>query len=451
MTAANGSEIPVEAPHLVPPLTGLLAQLGTVSGPEADRWLRGLAFSPDPSQSLEGNSSVCAPTALGNNDLITRAGLRQALPFELILRERCSTWGYTQNNYVERATRGLDVKRHNGVEREFEQGALAASNLHLAATYTAPDPTTVTLASGVAVSPVNALALLDEAIASAAIGRGIIHATAFVIDQWRSHGLLNTEMIEGDEGLGVRTSLYSPKGNLVIAGNGYEGRGPDGTVPASHASQWAYATDWIVVVEGTPTTIPDTLEEATDRSRNQVVYAQHQWFAVLWAGLLHAAVLVATDTPAGGGGGGGPTSAVTIADGADVAQGTTSDLATANTVIGRLKKLISLLPTALGALGGLKVEPVAPTTGAHTNVANSITSVTVLAANAARKGATIFNDDTAVTGATLRIKFGATASATSFLYAIPPQGYYEVPFGYTGIIDGIASAATGTARVEELT
>lgn len=47
-----------------------------------------------------------------------------------------------------------------------------------------------------------------------------------------------------------------------------------------------------------------------------------------------------------GGTGGG---AVTVADGADVAQGTTTDAATANTVIGRLKKLISLLPTALGS------------------------------------------------------------------------------------------------------
>lgn len=48
-------------------------------------------------------------------------------------------------------------------------------------------------------------------------------------------------------------------------------------------------------------------------------------------------------TGAGGGGGG----ASTIADGADVAQGTTTDAATANTVIGRLQKLVSLLPTVL--------------------------------------------------------------------------------------------------------
>ncbi len=97
---------------------------------------------------------------------------------------------------------------------------------------------------------------------------------------------------------------------------------------------------------------------------------------------------------------------------------------------------------------GTAVAATAATIGTQSSVANSLASVTVLAANTARKGATIFNDDTA---AVLKIKFGATASATSFVYAIPAGGYYEVPFHYTGIIDGIASAATGSARVTELT
>jgi hypothetical protein len=47
---------------------------------------------------------------------------------------------------------------------------------------------------------------------------------------------------------------------------------------------------------------------------------------------------------AGGGGGG----ASTIADGADVAQGSTSDTSSATTVIGRLQKLVALLPASLG-------------------------------------------------------------------------------------------------------
>lgn len=90
-------------------------------------------------------------------------------------------------------------------------------------------------------------------------------------------------------------------------------------------------------------------------------------------------------------------------------------------------------------------------TPTQTSVPNATSSTSLLASNTSRLGATIFNDDTASTGATLKVKLGATASSTSYTVAIAPQGYYEVPYGYTGAIDGIASAATGNARITELT
>jgi hypothetical protein len=91
----------------------------------------------------------------------------------------------------------------------------------------------------------------------------------------------------------------------------------------------------------------------------------------------------------------------------------------------------------------------APTssTGTQTSVTSSATTVTVLASNAARKGAVIFNDSSK----SLYIKFGATASLTSFATQLRAGDSYEVPFGYTGIIDGIWASANGFARVTELT
>lgn len=92
-------------------------------------------------------------------------------------------------------------------------------------------------------------------------------------------------------------------------------------------------------------------------------------------------------------------------------------------------------------------------TATLTNVGDSASSVTVLAANSARIGATITNDSSAV----LYLKFGATASTTSYTVSLAGSGsapfsYYEVPAGYTGIIDGIwASDAGGNARVTEIT
>jgi hypothetical protein len=73
--------------------------------------------------------------------------------------------------------------------------------------------------------------------------------------------------------------------------------------------------------------------------------------------------------------------------------------------------------------------------------------VTLLASNASRKGATIYNDSTSV----LYVKFGTTASNTSFTVRMIANAYYEVPFSHTGRIDGIWASATGNARVTEFT
>lgn len=103
-------------------------------------------------------------------------------------------------------------------------------------------------------------------------------------------------------------------------------------------------------------------------------------------------------------------------------------------------------PIATDAAGVQYVVQKSPT-ATLANVASSATSVTILAANTARKGAMIYNDSTQV----LYLKFGATASATSFTVPLATNTYYEVPGGYTGIIDGIWVSANGNARVTELT
>lgn len=71
---------------------------------------------------------------------------------------------------------------------------------------------------------------------------------------------------------------------------------------------------------------------------------------------------------------------------------------------------------------------------------------TLLASNAARVGAIIFNDSTA----NLFLKFGITASTTSFTVLIGGKGYYEIPFSYTGQLDAVWSTNVGAARITEL-
>jgi len=83
------------------------------------------------------------------------------------------------------------------------------------------------------------------------------------------------------------------------------------------------------------------------------------------------------------------------------------------------------------------------------NVSGSASSVTLQAANTARKAWSVWNDSTAI----LYLKFGSTASATSATVKMVADAYYELPDDpvYTGIITGIWVSATGSARVTEIT
>lgn len=123
-----------------------------------------------------------------------------------------------------------------------------------------------------------------------------------------------------------------------------------------------------------------------------------------------------------------------------------------------LSAISAQLPAALGpqsSSGSLSIVQatgttfsVSQTTSATANltsVSNSLTSVTVLASNSARKGFVVYNDSIVI----LYIAFGATASTTAFSYKLQPATAYTSDTLYTGVISGIASAASGSARVTE--
>ena len=99
---------------------------------------------------------------------------------------------------------------------------------------------------------------------------------------------------------------------------------------------------------------------------------------------------------------------------------------------------------------GLLVKPSnqSASSASLTNVNDTASSTSLLASNSARKGAIVYNDSTTI----LYLKYGTTASTTSFTVKIPPDSYWEMPNPiYTGAIDGIWSAdASGAARITEL-
>jgi hypothetical protein len=100
------------------------------------------------------------------------------------------------------------------------------------------------------------------------------------------------------------------------------------------------------------------------------------------------------------------------------------------------------------ATGALVVDTLPHTTGAATSVAAAAADTTLLASNANRRGATFFNESTATLYLLLA---NATSSITVYTVQVPPYGYYEAPFAYSGVVKGIWSSATGNVRVTEIT
>jgi hypothetical protein len=86
---------------------------------------------------------------------------------------------------------------------------------------------------------------------------------------------------------------------------------------------------------------------------------------------------------------------------------------------------------------------IGPQSATLANVASSGSNVTIFSATGLAKGRAVFNDSTQV----LYLKFGATASATSYTVQLAASGYYEFPQPcYSGQVDGIWASANGNAR-----
>jgi len=138
--------------------------------------------------------------------------------------------------------------------------------------------------------------------------------------------------------------------------------------------------------------------------------------------------------------------AVTIANGADVTQGAIADAAnidpaTSGTIVAFTKGILNRIIALLAKVGG-------GSTGTVTSVASAITDTTILAANANRKGATIYNNSTSI----LYIALANVDATLSWSVILFPGGILSVSNNdYTGAIKGVWATVDGTAQVTEFT
>ena len=88
--------------------------------------------------------------------------------------------------------------------------------------------------------------------------------------------------------------------------------------------------------------------------------------------------------------------------------------------------------------------------GALTKVAatGTVGGVLLLATNTSRRGATVFNSGTT----NLYVGLGFATNTASFAAVLIPQAYYEVPFGFVGLISGAWDGTpAGSATIVEIT
>lgn len=128
------------------------------------------------------------------------------------------------------------------------------------------------LASGSAISPVEGLALLENAIAE--VGNGMIHVTPATATAWAAKYL-----IEEARDAQMRTRL----GTLVAVGAGYIGAYPQGGSPVSGDQEWAFASGF-VEVHRDEDLILDSLGNSLDRSTNDVTFVAERNYAIAWVG-----------------------------------------------------------------------------------------------------------------------------------------------------------------------
>ncbi len=133
-----------------------------------------------------------------------------------------------------------------------------------------------------------------------------------------------------------------------------------------------------------------------------------------------------------------------------VAQATASNLNAAVVGTGTAGSPATGVVTVQGITNGTAI-PTSTTksaTGTATSVAAAGTAQTLAALNASRLGISIYNESQQ----NLYVKLGSAATVSSYTVRLRGDAYYEVPYGYTGIITGIWDGTpAGSARITEMT
>lgn len=243
-------------------------------GPDSVHWQNGVTWiercptggaTYDECLSFSVTGTGRAPEPPAKTPNVTQE-LRGATPFTVVAEFQCSPVGLGDAQSV--AQDALARVEQHQLEHAFWTGVVAGEPImypHLAADEEAVDgdvvmQTTATpVVTGADVA--TALGALEQDLADCYKGQGLIHVPRSALPTLTAWKLARLD----DSG-----RLVTPNGNLIVAGGGYPGTGPDGAEPAA-GTTWIYATGAVFGYRSNVyfTQVRDSLDRSTNTLRMQ--------------------------------------------------------------------------------------------------------------------------------------------------------------------------------------
>ncbi len=290
---ATADEVAAALATVLPVQAGNITVRGGPGGPNADAGIGGYFIIVDeafdytlwvvqdnPGDPLTGGDGILAvPVQLPG--LITPPDVKKDYdgdqgpirvhPYTVEVPYTCSSWGFEVNDYQGKAARQLEAGLSKAIEHEFWTGARNPGSPNL--TYWTPNDDQHVVNPGGAAAPVAVnvsigIALLEQALASCGHGgRGMIHAAPVIIS--RSAGLY---LIDDDDTNQGRILTTRSRGDIIVAGAGYQLNGPFGQSDPGTDQGWMFATGMVDVWLGDPRVYPEEFAHALDRATNTVTF-----------------------------------------------------------------------------------------------------------------------------------------------------------------------------------
>ena len=278
----------VNPPTFVDRSYGLLSVVQARYGDPDSHWRNGVTYQNLCGIAGDTNDDFCATGNAPSKVKNMTTPIRGALPFTVFAEVDCPPVGYTPDEQQARARDALTRTEGFQVEQAFWTGSVSPTGgavqsgltvlPHLAHNAQILDSqsvqtiilqTAATLVTGnTVVDIVEGVGQLESALGFCYAGQGVLHVPLELIEQGFRAGIFETR----------GSQMFTKAGNLVAAGAGYPGTGPDGTI--LQGALWVYITGQVFAYRSAPEAFD--FRTTVDRSKNTVKTIVERTYVLGW-------------------------------------------------------------------------------------------------------------------------------------------------------------------------